>query len=108
MVISRLETRCRTGVAVAILDPSTGATNQMVMIVVLAALEPCGVPGRLDAAHQAGIHANRQHAVNGLLGYHIEFRTDTLVDLLRRGMRMLGQPLEHGVAWRSHPQAVSA
>lgn len=62
------------------------------------------MPGQLDASDQTGIDAGGEHVVDGLHGDRSQALAHTLENLLRRCMRMVMQPLQHGKAWRSDSQ----
>jgi hypothetical protein len=63
------------------------------------------MPGRFDAPHQVGLCAGTQHVVDGLGGHRPQNLPHALRDLVGRGVRMSGKPLEDGHPWGGHPEA---
>ena len=78
------------------------------MVIVDVALEPYGVPERLDLTHQPHIHTGRQHVVYRLFGYAADPITHAYAYVFRRGMGMIGQPGQRGTTHSCGPQAKSA
>src|SRR3979490_2786617 len=68
----------------------------MVVVVSDSRLEARRVTGRGDTPHQTGVRARAQPVVAGLGGARAEPLPHGRRDLVGRGVRMVGEPVEHG------------
>ena len=91
--------------AVDVLGGAAAPAHDVVVVVADPALVARRVPGGLDAAHEPGIDAGRQHVVDGLGGDGTELGAHARTDRVGRGVRVLREPGEHGSARRGDPQA---
>jgi hypothetical protein len=76
----------------------------MVVVVSDSRFKARRVTGRLDPPHQTGVRARAKHVVDGLGGNRTESLPDRRRDLVGRGVRMIGEPLEHGHPRRGDPE----
>ncbi len=104
MLIARLKARPFPRHAVDILGPAAPAADEMVMVVPDPPLETSGMPGGLDPPQQSRVGARGQHAVDGLQRQRRILFPYALGDRVGGGVRVRGQPGQHGLARHRDPQ----
>src|SRR5699024_936603 len=93
---------------IAVLDMSTGTADHVMVVVMSVPLKPRRMSGRLDLPDQISVDQGGQDVIHGLLGQRTQTFTNALMNLLRSGVRVIGQPLKHRMARCGYPQAMGA
>jgi hypothetical protein len=76
----------------------------MMMVVPGSCFETSRMTGGFDTPHQVGLRARPEHVINGLGGNRTEPLPDRRRNLIGRGVRMIGEPLEHSDSRRGDPE----
>src|SRR6266545_5112546 len=96
---------CEPDDAVDVLGSIAVPTDEVMMVVRGARLEPCGVSGWFDSAQQLGRGTRVQYVVDRLRGHGVKPFSHSGGDLVRGRVWVRRKPVEHRKPWRGDPQS---
>src|SRR5699024_1395619 len=108
VIVARIQARGDSDGAVDVVDAATSAADEVVMVVSGAAFVTGRVAGGLDPPDQSCARTREQHVVDGLGGYRPDTFPHSFADLVGRGVRVVGEPLQCRLAWSGDTKSHAA